>query len=105
MQRFEAVTNHLLVIAQGNAEVFMADATLYMEFWHSERRMAVALHGAGGAKSAGPKPSVKTTEYFMSRKFKPCNFYKYELSKIHYLADCLLNTEVLTVVGDSEIII
>ena len=108
LQRFEAVTNHLLVIAgQGNAEVFMADATLYMEFfgilnvaWQWLRMAQVAQ------KALLTKTFSEDDRVFYASKIQTMQFfYKYELSKIHYLADCLLNKEVLTVVGEREIII
>lgn len=108
LQRFEAVTHHLLTIAgQGDAEGFMADATLYMELFgilnvaRQWLRMAQVAQKALLAQTISEDDRVFYESKIQTMQF----FYKYELSKIHYLADCLLNTEVLTVVGDRELII
>jgi alkylation response protein AidB-like acyl-CoA dehydrogenase len=106
--RFEAVTKHLLEIAgQGDAEVFMADATLYMEFFGILNVAWQWLRMAQVAQKALLTQNVSEDDrVFYGSKIQTMQFfYKYELSKTHYLADCLLNTEVLTVVGESEIII
>lgn len=108
LQRFEAVTHHLLTIAgQGEAEVFMADATLYMEFFGILNVAGQWLRMAQVAQKALLTQNVSEDDcQFYESKIQTMQFfYKYELSKINYLADCLLNKEVLTVVGNSEIII
>jgi butyryl-CoA dehydrogenase len=108
LQRFEVVTNHLLGIAgQGDAEVFMADATLYMEFFGILNVAWQWLRMGQVAQKALLTQNVSEDDrVFYESKIQTMQFfYKYELSKIHYLADCLLNTEVLTVVGEREIII
>lgn len=108
LQRFEVVTNHLLSSAgQGDAEVFMADATLYMEFFgilnvaRQWLRMAQVAHKALLTQNVRDDDQVFYESKIQTMQF----FYKYELSKTNYLADCLLNQEVLTVVGKHEIII
>lgn len=108
LQHFEVVTDHLLVIAgQSDAEVFMADATLYMEFFGILNVARQWLRMAQVAQKALLTQNVsEDDQVFYESKIQTMQFfYKYELSKTNYLADCLLNTEVLTVVGEREIII
>jgi butyryl-CoA dehydrogenase len=108
LRRFEVVTNHLVSIAgQGDAEVFMADATLYMEFFGILNVARQWLRMAQVAQKALMTQNVSDDDQvFYESKIQTMQFfYKYELSKTNYLADCLLNPEILTVVGDSEIII
>jgi alkylation response protein AidB-like acyl-CoA dehydrogenase len=98
LKRFEAVTQHLLNIAsKGNLAVFLADATLYMEYfgilnvaWQWLRMARVAQRKANH--------SDKTDDEFYKSKIHTMQFYfKYELPKCNYLTDVLMNETALTI--------
>ncbi|MFN8347013.1 MAG: acyl-CoA dehydrogenase [Spirosomataceae bacterium] len=105
VEQFERVTAHLLSIAvTGDMEAFLADATLYMELFGIVNVAWQWLRMANVAQAKlADNPSNPT--FYQSQMQTMQFYYKYELAKVTYLADCLLNQEILTVVGDREMII
>jgi alkylation response protein AidB-like acyl-CoA dehydrogenase len=95
----EKVTAHLLGIAmQGNAELFLADATLYLELFGV---IAIAwqwLLQATAAKKALAGVLLPSDINFYQGKIHTCRyFFGYELPKIEGLMSILLNANGLTV--------
>ena len=96
----EKVTAHLAGIAlKGNPEIFLADATLYLEFFGI---IAIAwqwLMQATVANKALKKGGLAEPDInFYSGKIYACRyFFGYELPKIEGLAKRLLNSDGLTV--------
>lgn len=100
LKSFKKTTYHLLgIAAKGNAEVFMADATLYLEYFGI---LNVAWQWLLMAVTAANALAEKADESgFYEAKIKTMKFfYKYELSKTAYLANCLTDEQTLTIKGD-----
>ena len=98
VQKLEAVTAHLLGIAmQGNQELFLADATLYMEFFGI---IAIAwqwlLQALVAQKALGKNPSEADANFYKGKMFTFRFFYGYELPKIEGLAVRLFDSDGLT---------
>lgn len=100
LQHFEEITKHLLNIAsKGDSEVFLADATLYMEYfgilniaWQWLRMASVAQRAILNLNF------IHDDKVFYEAKVHTMKFYyKYEFSKCAYLSSCLVNESVLTV--------
>jgi butyryl-CoA dehydrogenase len=100
--RLQKVTMHLLGLAQGNNEVFLADATLYMELfgiitvaWQWLKQGVVAQNAIEQQAPTGDELA------FYQDKIHTMKFYfHYELIKTLSLAARLLDTEVLTVLQE-----
>jgi alkylation response protein AidB-like acyl-CoA dehydrogenase len=105
MGRLQKVTMHLLgIAAKGDHEVFLADASLYMEMFGT---LCVAwqwIKQATVAKRAMVSKNVEGDELaFYEGKIHSMKFYfHYEVPKVLGLAARLTDTEVLTVVEESE---
>jgi alkylation response protein AidB-like acyl-CoA dehydrogenase len=97
--KLEKVTAHLLgIAAKGNPEMFLADATLYLEFFSI---IAIAwqwLMQATMAKKALVKDLLPGDINFYNGKIYTCRyFFGYELPKIEGLARRLVSGDGLTV--------
>lgn len=101
LERLSAVTTALVArAATMGAEVFLADATVYLEFfgivtiawqWLKQAVKACALSEEKGSRAARERN-------FYQGKLMACRFfYKYEVPKINGLADTLLDEAPLTV--------
>lgn len=104
-QKLQQVTQHLIGFAmKGETERFLADATLYMEFFGT---VAVAwqwLKQATKAKEAilTKNPQGDELAFYESKLHTMRFFYAYELPKTEGLATRLLDTEVLTLVEEQK---
>jgi Acetyl-CoA dehydrogenase C-terminal like/Acyl-CoA dehydrogenase, C-terminal domain len=109
IDEWKNVTNHLLNIAKTqNSEVFLSDATLYMELfanlnvaWQWLRQATAAQKAIANGQSVGDDAA------FYASKIHTMQFYfHYELPKIKGLAMRLLDPTVLTVLeGEMEVIL
>ncbi len=104
---FEITSRHLLNVAsKGNMEVFLADATLYLEMagvltiawqWLMQANCA-AKQSAGSIDEALKK-------FYSSKIHTMKFFFKYELPAVGTLSDILMDNEVLTAGIDNGIFI
>ncbi len=104
LNQFDQVTHHLLTFAvAGDSEAFLADATLYMEFFGI---LNVAWQWLRiGAVSQQNLLRMPEKSGFYDSKIHAMKFYfTYELSKIDYLAKVVVNKERLTTVAETEIL-
>lgn len=93
------VTKHLLdVSAKGDPEMFLADATLYLEFfgyitiaWQWLRQGTIAQNALNA------KPSGDDINFYMGKIFTIRYFFGYELPKIEGLAKRLENGDDTTI--------
>jgi alkylation response protein AidB-like acyl-CoA dehydrogenase len=109
IDEWKNVTNHLLNIAKSqNTEVFLSDATLYMELfanlnvaWQWLRQATAAQKAIANGQNVGDDAA------FYASKIHTMQFYfHYELPKIKGLAMRLLDPTVLTVLeGEMEVIL
>lgn len=109
IDEWKNVTNHLLNIAKSqNSEVFLSDATLYMELfaninvaWQWLRQATAAQQAIANGQNVGDDAA------FYASKIHTMQFYfHYELPKIKGLAMRLLDPTVLTVLdGEMEVIL
>jgi alkylation response protein AidB-like acyl-CoA dehydrogenase len=109
IDEWKNVTNHLLNIAKSqNSEVFLSDATLYMELfanlnvaWQWLRQATAAQNAISNGQNVGDDAA------FYASKIHTMQFYfHYELPKIKGLAVRLLDPVVLTVLeGEREVIL
>ena len=93
------VTAHLLdVAAKQGAEIFLADATLYLEFFGI---ISVAwqwlLQGITVQKGLKDSPSESEADFLQGKLYTMRFFFAYELPKIRALAETLLEGDGLTV--------
>ena len=100
----EKVTAHLLGIsAQGNPEIFLADATLFLEFFGY---IAVAwqwlLQATVAKKSLAGDVKPGDVNFYQGKIYTCRYFFGYELPKIEGLAERLLNGDGLTVEMKNE---
>lgn len=104
LERLQKVTFHLIGIAmQGDNEKFLADATLYMEFfslvtigWQWLKQCIVSANslanGATGDEASFHRSKIQTLRFF----------FHYEIPKIKGLAARLVETEYLTLPQEEE---
>ena len=99
---WQKVTTHLLTVAKTqNSEIFLADANLYMELFGILNVAWQWLAQALVAQKALSNASSDTV--FYESKIQTMQFYfHYEVPKIKSLAECLLDTTVLTVFDDNK---
>jgi butyryl-CoA dehydrogenase len=100
---WKTVTTHLLSLSQTqNPEIFLADATLYMELfgivnvaWQWLRQGTVAREAITDGRAVGDDAT------FYASKIHAMQFYfHYELPKVNALATRLLDSTVLTVLEE-----
>lgn len=105
--RLQKVTMHLMGIAmKGNNELFLSDATLYMEFFGIVTIAWAWLKQGIVAKNAMISNNLEGDElaFYDSKIHTMKFFYHYELVKTLGLATRLTDSEVLTLVGEMELI-
>lgn len=103
-QRLQEVTMHLLGIAgTGDIERFLSDATLYMELFGLN---IVAWQWLKQAIVAQQKllTTSDDTDFYESKIHTMKYFFHYELPKTQGLATRLMDTEVLTIMTEKEIV-
>lgn len=99
LDQLEKVTGHLKGLAgKGALELFLADATLYLELfgivtiaWQWLKQGIVAINGLDKASSQ------KEKDFYQGKLYTLRFFFAYELPKIKGLAERLLNGDGLTV--------
>lgn len=104
VEKLQSVTQHLIgVAAKGDTEMFLADATLYLEFfgiiaiaWQWLFQGVVAEKALQGAVSEDDKA------FYNGKLFAMRYFFGYELPKIEGLAKRLMNNDGVTVQMKAE---
>ena len=99
VERLTEVTSHLIRFAlEGEREVFLADSTLYLEFfgliaigWQWLRQ------GLTAEKGLGNNPSQGDILFYQGKLFTMRYFFHYELPKMQGLAARLMENDGLTV--------
>ncbi|MES2796974.1 MAG: acyl-CoA dehydrogenase [Bacteroidota bacterium] len=107
LMRLQKVTMHLMGIAmKGDNELFLADATLYMEFFGIVTVAWAWLKQGIVAKNALISKNQEGDElaFYESKIHTMKFFYHYELVKTLSLATRLTDTEVLTLVGEMDLV-
>ena len=105
LANLESVTGNLLEIAQGQGpEYFLADATLYLEFFSI---VAVAwqwlLQGIAIQKALNDNAKKKDLNFYHGKMITMQYFFEYELPKILGLTTRLMRTDGLTVEMRTEL--
>jgi butyryl-CoA dehydrogenase len=98
-ERLKEVTSHLVRLAlKKNPELFLADATLYLEFFGI---IAVAwqwlLQALSAQVALGNNPSEGETLFYKGKLYAFRFFFHYELPKIEGLSTRLMESDGLTV--------
>jgi len=106
LQQLEQVLKFLLPFAKrGEYERFLADATIFMEFFGTIIVAWQWLKMGIAAKQALIKgDSTYSTAFYESKIHTMRFFFKYELRKAHGLADVITSEEVLTLAEEKELI-
>jgi butyryl-CoA dehydrogenase len=98
LETLQKVTGHLVGLAGQDPELFLADATLYLEFfgiitiaWQWLLQALKIQEGLGGQVSEAEKT------FYEGKKYAFKYFFAYELPKIQGLSTRLLNSDGLTV--------
>jgi len=104
LETLQSVTSHLLSLGrEEGTEVFLADATLYIELWGI---VAVAwqwlLQGAAIQNALQNGCSKSDTGFYKGKNYALRYFYAYELPKIQALTARLLDNDRLTVEINSD---
>jgi len=104
LTRLKEVTAHLIGVAQTRgADYFLADATLYLEFFGI---VAVAwqwlLQGIAIEKAMAEKMKKSDARFYRGKRTTLDYFYRYELPKTLGLARRLMDTDGLTVEMETE---
>jgi len=99
LERLREVTAHLMEVGKkGNAELFLADATLYLEFFGV---ICVAwqwlLQATTIVKALANHPNGAEGNFYNGKFFAFRYFFEYELPKTEGLAKRLMNSDGLTV--------
>ena len=99
VDRLTKVTLHLIGVAQSKGpEVFLADATLYLEFFGI---ISIAwqwlLQAVTAQKALSQKPTGSEADFYQGKLYTFRYFFKYELPKIEGLAKSLMDADGLTV--------
>ncbi len=102
----QKVLEHLLGFAmKGNHQRFLADASIFMEFFSTIVVAWQLLKQAVVAQEALTSGKMNYAPDFYESKILTTRFYfKYELTKTEGLAQTLMDEEQLTLVGDKELI-
>jgi len=99
VDRLTKVTLHLIGVAQSKGpEVFLADATLYLEFFGI---ISIAwqwlLQAVTAQKALSQGPTGSEADFYQGKLYTFRYFFKYELPKIEGLAKSLMDADGLTV--------
>lgn len=105
LEQFDKSTHHLLSIAvAGDNEAFLADATLYMEFF-GLLNVAWQWLRIGAVAQQNLLIMPQKVRFYESKIHAMKFYFTYELPKIDYLSKVLVNKERLTTVADNEMLI
>lgn len=104
LKKLENVTAHLLgIAAKGNQELFLADSTLFLEFFGI---IAVSwqwlIQAVEAQKALAGTPLPADVNFYQGKIYTCRYFFGYELPKIEGLAERLLNGDGLTVEVKNE---
>ena len=92
--------------SKGDYQRFLADATVFMDFFGTITIGWQWLKMATAAKNAIVSGKMVYTEDFYESKIHTMKFfYKYEMPKTIGLADTLMDSEVLTILEEKELIV
>jgi len=99
MDRLTKVTLHLIGLAQSKGpDVFLADSTLYLEFFGI---ISIAwqwlLQAVHVQKALGQKPTGADADFYSGKMYAFRYFFRYELPKIDGLAKRLTDGDAFTV--------
>jgi butyryl-CoA dehydrogenase len=99
LDHLKEVTGHLMTVAKEESpEFFLADATLYLEYFGI---ISIAwqwlLQGVVAQTELNENPPGPEEEFFKGKLYTMRYFFAYELPKIKGLAERLMNTDGLTV--------
>ena len=99
MEQLQQVTMHLIGVAQEDGpEVFLADASLYLEYFG---RIAIGwqwlLQGITAQEKQKKSSSKKDTDFYTGKLFTMQYYFHYELPKIKGLAERLMEKALLCV--------
>ncbi len=99
LDKLDEVTGHLVSLgAEGDPELFLADATLYLEFFGI---ICIAWQwlkqGIQALKGLAENPGRERTDFLQGKWAAMRYFFGYELPKIQGLAQRLMNSDGLTV--------
>jgi len=99
LERLQNVTKHLLNVAsRETAEMFLADATLYLEFFAiTSIAWQWLLQGIYIQKGLKNNPTDSEADFLNGKFYTLRFFFAYELPKIKGLEDRLINSDGLTV--------
>lgn len=90
---------------KGDFERFLSDANIFMDFFGTIVIGWQWLKMAAAAKQALVTGSLEqTVEFYESKIHTMKFFYKYEMTRTSSLAEILMSEEVLTIVGEKELI-
>jgi butyryl-CoA dehydrogenase len=102
INRMGQVLSHLQrFAAEGNVELYMSDANLFMEL---AGITAVAWQWLKQGIVAQQKLVDSNSDFYYSKMETLKFFYKYELPKTVALAESLMNSDVVTIKGDREVL-
>jgi len=91
---------------KGNFERYLADATLYMEFFGTLLVAWQWLKMATQAKKAMVVGDTqRDTDFYESKIQSMKFFFKYELPKVESLKESITNRDMITIVEEKELII
>jgi butyryl-CoA dehydrogenase len=98
LTKLQDVTAHLISIArQEDPEAFLADATLYLEFFgHVTIAWQWLLQGIAVQKALNNGAAKKDFNFYHGKMFTLRYFFAYELPKTLGLAECLMDDDRLT---------
>ena len=108
LMKIQQVTQHLVAFAmKGEHEVFLADATLYMEFFSLITISWQWLKQAVVAKQAllSQNPQGDEADFYESKIHTMKYFFVYELPKINSLATTLMDEEMLTIAKEKATLV
>ena len=99
LEMLQKVTTHLIEVRKkGDPELFLADATLYLEFFGI---VCVAwqwlLQATAVVKALMNRPNSAEANFYNGKFFAFRYFFEYELPKMEGLARRLMNSDGLTV--------
>lgn len=103
LERVQKVTAHLLTLATQHVEVFLADATLYLEFFGIVTIAWQWLKQAIRAQKAlGQTVSESDRNFYQGKMAAASYFFEYELVKTLSLSECLTGNDRTTINMQTE---
>ena len=107
LQLVQKVMGHLSQFAEkGDFERYLSDATIFMEMFSKIVVGWLWLDMATVAKQALVTGKKNYSDEFYESKIHTMRYYfKYEMNRTNSLADILMDDDVLTIVGEKELIV